>query len=31
LCGVPHGYEISREFKSGNTWNVVARKPVKPA
>ena len=25
------GYEISREFKSGNTWNVVARKPVKPA
>jgi ubiquinone/menaquinone biosynthesis C-methylase UbiE len=25
------GYEISREFKSGNTWNVVARKPAKPA
>jgi ubiquinone/menaquinone biosynthesis C-methylase UbiE len=21
------GYEVSREFKSGNTWNVVVRKP----
>ena len=23
------GYEISREFKAGNTWNVVARKPAR--
>ena len=22
------GYDIAREFKAGNTWNVVARKPV---
>lgn len=22
------GYEIASEFKSGNTWNVIARKPV---
>lgn len=22
------GYEISSEFKSGNTWNVIARKPL---
>jgi hypothetical protein len=22
------GYEIASEFKSGNTWNVVARKPA---
>lgn len=25
------GYEIASEFVSGNTWNVVARKPVQPA
>ncbi|MBW8902266.1 MAG: class I SAM-dependent methyltransferase [Massilia sp.] len=24
------GYEIASEFTSGNTWNVVARKPVNP-
>ena len=22
------GYEIAHEFKSGNTWNVIARKPL---
>jgi ubiquinone/menaquinone biosynthesis C-methylase UbiE len=25
------GYEVSREFKSGNTWNVVVRKPRQAA
>lgn len=25
------GYEIAKEFTSGNTWNVVARKPVIPS
>lgn len=25
------GYEVSREFKSGNTWNVVVRKPKQAA
>jgi ubiquinone/menaquinone biosynthesis C-methylase UbiE len=22
------GFEVAKEFKSGNTWNVIARKPV---
>jgi ubiquinone/menaquinone biosynthesis C-methylase UbiE len=25
------GYEVAREFKSGNTWNVVVRKPRQAA